>query len=258
MSDVRKYSLKESANRILRLFQGKVPASNQPDQLTGKVLSVDEAIGDLAELMAGVLANESGTLPSDVTVPAASVKDGDTVWDDLRVPALSVKVPASGDPDFAEFRTNATGTSQGVFAYWFDAGSEEEVYFNAQMPHAWNGNPIHPHVHWSIAANSTGTVSWGLEYTWIGITGTFPGTQLIYGNSPTTGEDTLYQYRHYLTKFPVITGSNMGLSSMLICRLFRDATAVGLADTCPQDAGLHEIDFHFEIDTIGSDEEYTK
>ena len=258
MSDVRKYSLKESANRILRLFQGKAPASNQPNQLTGKVLSSDEAMGDLAELMAGVLANESGTLPAGVAVPASSVKEGDTVWDDLRVPALSVKVPAAGDPEFAVFRSNTTGTSQGVFSYWFDADAEEEVYFNAQMSHAWNGNPLHPHVHWSPAADCTGTVSWGLEYTWIGITGTFPGTQTIYGNATHRNEDNLFQYTHYLTEFPAITGSNMGLSSMLVCRLFRDATAVGLADTCPQDAGLHEIDFHFEMDTIGSDEEYTK
>ena len=255
---VRPYSIKESINRIYRLFIGNDPPTDVPDSLTGKVYSEDEALSRMTEVLADSLPGESARLPSAVSVPASSVKDGDTVWDDLRVPALATRVPAVSGPDFAQFHSNATGTSTGVFAYWFDAGSEEQVYFVAQMSHAWAGTPIKPHVHWSPAANCTGTVSWGLEYTWVGITGTFPGTQLLYANATHRNEDNLFRYTHYLTSFPDITGSSMGLSSMLVCRLFRDAAGVGLADSCPQDAGLHEIDFHFEIDTIGSDEEYTK
>jgi hypothetical protein len=45
---------------------------------------------------------------------------------------------------------------------------------------------------------------------------------------------------------------------MLVCRLFRDAAGVGGTDDYDDDAGLLEIDFHYEIDTIGSRTETAK
>jgi hypothetical protein len=45
---------------------------------------------------------------------------------------------------------------------------------------------------------------------------------------------------------------------MLICRVFRDATGSGLTDNFLGDAGLFEIDFHYRIDSFGSNEEYIK
>ena len=32
----------------------------------------------------------------------------------------------------------------------------------------------------------------------------------------------------------------------------------GITDSCPEDVVLHEVDFHFEIDRLGSDEEYVR
>lgn len=72
----QRYSLKESTNRILRLFQGKAVATDVPDTITGDVLSVDEAISDLAELLAGSLPNETASLPSAITVPVANIPTG--------------------------------------------------------------------------------------------------------------------------------------------------------------------------------------
>lgn len=315
----QRYSIKESLQRILLLLEGKPVAQDAPNTIQGDLLSEDESLSDLTELLAGSLPNETLTLPSAITgaLPIASTtqsgiieiatspetqtstdssravvpsghayahqlgigrerlgsgnnytefgSDGHQMmtgtaiaWDDLRFSALALRAPASGNPGLAVFRKNQAGSSQGVFLYWFDAGSEEELYFAAQMPHAWAGTPIHPHVHWVIAATSTGTVCWGLEYTWAKIGGSYPVTQLIYGNSTYDNDDTPSQYQHYLTELPAITGSSMGLSSMLICRIFRDATGAGKADSCPQDAGLLEIDFHYEINSIGSNEEYVK
>lgn len=185
-----------------------------------------------------------------------------TVWEDLRFPALALRVPASGaaaEPDLVQFRDNDDG-STGVFSFAFDPGTEEEMYFAAQMPHEWAGTPIEPHVHWSVMTNCTGTVSWGLEYTWSEITGTFGFTNLIYGNVSTPNEANKVAYRHYLTDLPAITGSfgSGTLSSMLIGRIFRDATGAGLGDSCPQDAILLEVDFHYEIDRLGSNQEYVR
>ena len=53
----QRYSAKESLNRIVRLLQGSPLPSDAPDTVTGDVLSVDAALSDLAELLAGSLPN---------------------------------------------------------------------------------------------------------------------------------------------------------------------------------------------------------
>lgn len=300
----QRYSIKESLNRILRSFQGNAVPTDEPNTVPGTVLSEDEALSDLAELLDGSLPNETATLPSAITVPVANIPTGSfsapshthdysasdhthtsfdslrigtaennitfdtdgtlrltgtsTAYDDLRVPALSVKVPASGNPGFAQFKDDGAG-SQGVFLYWFDPDADEEIYFVGQFPHSMKlDSVIEPHVHWTPASNGTGTVCWGLEYTWIGTTGVFPNTNILYSNTPIPNEDNLIGGRHYMTDFDGVTGTGMGISSMIVCRLFRDAEANGLPDSYDDDVGLLEIDFHYEIDTLGSDTEYEK
>ena len=46
------------------------------------------------------------------------------------------------------------------------------------------------------------------------------------------------------------------LSSMLICRLYRDPADA--ADTYPQDVAFLQFDVHYEIDSLGSETEYGK
>lgn len=182
-----------------------------------------------------------------------------TVWDDLRVPMNGARPGASNDPGFSVWLI--TGGSQGVFLWFFDAATEEELYFAVQMPHDYRfGTNLHPHVHWTPSTTRTGTVSWGLEYTISNITGTFPNTRIIYGNTPNPNEYNLIANRHYLTELPEIDGSNLqNVSSMLVCRIFRNATgAGGSSDTYGLDIGLLEVDFHYEKDTLGSRTEYTK
>lgn len=54
------YSKKESLNRILRILQGKPVIGDAPGIITGDVMSEDQAMSDIAELIAGSLPNESG------------------------------------------------------------------------------------------------------------------------------------------------------------------------------------------------------
>lgn len=73
----QRYTFRESVNRILRILEGKALPNDYPETITGDVLSTDEAVSDLAELMAGSLPNESFTLPSgaDVTAYTASAQE---------------------------------------------------------------------------------------------------------------------------------------------------------------------------------------
>ena len=183
----------------------------------------------------------------------------DTVWDDLRVPVLSTKLGGSKDPDFGQLFDNGSD-SQGVFSYLFDATTEEELYFMVQLPHGWKyETALHPHVQWIPIVNGTigQKVSWGLEYIVGGIGDVFTTTTIIYGDTPYNNE-TLTANKHYLTEFPPISMTGIdSVSAMMLCRVFRDATGVGGTDDYASDVALLEIDFHYEIDRIGSDNEYS-
>ena len=187
------------------------------------------------------------------------------VWDDLRVPVTSTTLGGTKDPGFSVYKTNGSG-SQGVFLYFFDNNTEEELYFTMQIPHCYKfGTDLSPHLHMIVP--STGAagqfVRWGLEYTIASIGDSFSNTNIIYSDASTattatsSGDSTLIADKHYLVSFPNIDGSAItSVSTMLLCRLFRDATDG--TDDYPNDAGLLEFDCHFQIDTLGSRLEYIK
>ena len=189
-----------------------------------------------------------------------------TYWDDLRVPVLSAKVPAAAGPGFSQFLDNGAA-STGVFTYWFDKSTEEQIYFVAQLPHKYkHGSDLECHVHWVPASTAPGAgtdVCWGLEYSWCNINSVFSNTSIAYGDKQTNGAgETITVDKHYLTEIVTIDGDpgavDYTFSSMLVCRLFRDAGGVGGTDDYDDDAGLLEVDFHYEIDAPGSEQEYVK
>lgn len=183
-----------------------------------------------------------------------------TRYDDLKVPVSTTNKDGSKPPEYYWFQDSSGGGgwgSQGVFAAWFDNSTEEEVYFMVQMPHGWKeGSDIYPHVHWS-AKQSLGTkkVQWGLEFTWVNVGDVAGATTMITGNTIIAACDGT-AYEHMITTLPTMSGSGKTLSSMIICRLYRDADAG--ADDFSYDAGLFEIDFHYQIDSDGSREQFTK
>jgi len=180
-----------------------------------------------------------------------------TRYDDLKVPVSSTTKGESKIPGWGILRDNGS-SSQGVFMQWFDAGNEEELYFTTQMPHQWKeGTEIFPHVHWTAATNvGSDKVVWGLEYTWANVGTVLGNTTTITGSDPIAAYSPVDAYEHAITSLGTITATGKTLSSMLVCRIFRKA-ADG-TDTYAADAGLLEIDFHFQIDSDGSRQEYIK
>ena len=171
-----------------------------------------------------------------------------TVWEDLRVPVSSVSRLGFSDPDWVNF-------IDGVYALAFDGGvTEEEVFFTVQMPHSWKeGTTITPHIHWSPGdIGCEGEVVWNLEYTWANIDSVFGETSTAQATDA-TGSTNL---KHLFVDMDTIDGSGKTISSILMCRLYRDPTLGG--DTYEEDALLLEIDFHYESDTIGSRQILTK
>jgi len=146
--------------------------------------------------------------------------------------------------------------------YVFSASTQEELYFNAQMPHAWDGSAVYPHAHWMATTASDGTpaaqkVAWRMEYVWASIGSTYAAATTVAGSTSYPDEEVLAN-KHYITSFTPMSPSTAqdGLSSMLLCRLYRDSTAA--ADTFEHGAYLLEVDFHYRINTVGSREELSK
>jgi len=178
-------------------------------------------------------------------------------WEDITIPITSTKEEGTKPPGYDIFKDDGSG-SQGVISYKFDPDSEEELYFTVQLPHRWKeGSVINAHVHWSATTNvDTDKVVWGLEYSWSNIGSVFGDTTIITGDTPHTSVGTVSAYEHALTNIGNIDATGKLISSMLLCRVFRDAT--NSADNYNNDAYLFEIDFHYQIDSDGSRTEFSK
>lgn len=134
------------------------------------------------------------------------------------------------------------------------------------MPHDYKqGSNIYPHIHWAPTTDATtNRVEWVLEYQWVNLGGTYAATTadqisgyLVVGDvgSPT---ETISAREHTITPMGSggITGLDKNISSVLMCRLYRNGT--GSNDTYTSSAALLSLDLHYEIDSFGSSSEYTK
>jgi len=183
-------------------------------------------------------------------VTASVVIDGDfslgnTFWDDLKFPAAGINPPgAASDP--------GRDTTDGRLS--FSASAENIVAIQVQMPHNWKeGSAIYPHFHWSPTNTDTGNVLWQLKYKIANVNGTFPGAWTTLTKLD-AGDGTSDQ--HQIAAFSAIPMTGYTLSCMMLILLSRvgdDGT-----DTYNAACKLNEFDIHYQIDSFGSDEEYTK
>lgn len=195
-----------------------------------------------------------------------------TQWEDLRIEPVA-RTTGSNAPTFAQVADDTalgdTGTSRGIYAYQFDdaaGGSEKEIFFSMQTPHAWASTPIYMHVHWfGSAADTTAAPRWALEYAWKDLGETYAGTTTIYtdgSNYTAAGTDAdIVAGKHYISKFAAITpGSTAdGISSILIARLYRDSANAGdTYNAASNYCALLYVDAHYEVNTLGSTSEYVK
>jgi hypothetical protein len=187
---------------------------------------------------------------------------GTASWfDDLRVePTVRLSSPKA--PAYTNYL--AGGSASGLYFYLFDnavLATEKEVNFKLQMPHGKKlASAIHLHVHW--VPTSTGSagdkVRWGLEYTKANPNGVFGAVgAYIYADTPVTPPSTTPTiHTHYITEFADIDMTGDALSTILLCRLFRNSSHAD--DTFAGDVGLLYIDCHVEFDHLGSNEEYAQ
>ena len=170
-------------------------------------------------------------------------------WDDLRVDLSTAKTVGSSNlPVFTKLKDDGAG-SAGVYAWAF--GDGDQIFFTVQMPHGWKvGSTIYPHAHWMplTDVSPADNVKLTLEYSWVDIDEDM-GNTTIYSREASTGENNAY--RHMLTEFRAagLDGTGHTLSSVLVCRVLRQAADT---DNYAGDIAILDVDFHYELDTIGS------
>ena len=173
-------------------------------------------------------------------------------WEDLRFPFTGARPGTASPPGFAQFKDDDSG-STGVYTFRFDKNSEEQMFFEAQMPHKWKEESlVYPHIHWSPIDAGGGSVVWGLECTTSTIGGTFGVTTIITVTDAADGT----AFKHQVAVFTPIDMTGITISGILVCRGFRKAADV--ADDYDNDAVGLELDFHFQVDDRGSHDEWVK
>lgn len=224
------------------------------------------ALQRLKVTSAGVTIIGDGTNDTKIDADGSfSLEGSATAYTDIVVPIFNSRLGNDNNPTWAKMKDNGS-SSRGVYTYTFSNQSsslEQEVFFSLQLPHNWKeGSSIYPHVHWSPqTTGKTGSVVWGLEYTWVNYNATtpiaFPNTIIITATSAGINGSSDAD-KHLITALGTLTpsGTQDKISSVLMCRFYRKSGDD--ADTYNGNAAVLSVDFHYEMDGIGSHTLYVK
>jgi hypothetical protein len=222
---------------------------NDDGALAGNAgLVFDKATGKLSALQAKIGgADDYANIGADGTVTLAGTA---TTFDDLMFPASAINPAGTANP---------AGVDNDHGWFLFDAAATETIAVQVQLPHRWKvGSTLYPHVHWHKTTAAAGNVLWRLEYKWADINAVMDAawTSLDVVSTIAATPDTNTAQKHLISAWAGISTAGKGISAMLICRINRiggDGT-----DTYGADAAMMQFDLHFEIDSFGSSQEYTK
>lgn len=178
-----------------------------------------------------------------------------TSWNDLVVNPSTARNSGGSAPSWAQF------ASTNIYAWFFADAQTNEVVFTVQLPHDYKqGSAVYPHIHWSsTTAPALQRVRWVMEYQWSNHTELFSATTTtsVSGYEVVGGSSTnLAAYRHNITPFGSIDGTGKTISSIIICRLYRDGSHTN--DNFTNTAALFSVDFHYQVDSFGSHTEFSK
>lgn len=174
-----------------------------------------------------------------------------TTWDDLRV-------TLDKGADAARLKDVGIG---GIQIWHFEENRDDAMSFTVQLPHTWKeGSRIYPHIHWMPKSAASGNVEWQFEYSWANYNSSTPEAFPSVSTLTSIGSTGSTSLAHRITSFDDtgggIDGTGKKISSILICRIRRDAGNVN--DTYAGDVGALYFDIHIEINTMGSRSEFSK
>lgn len=146
----------------------------------------------------------------------------------------------------------------GIYAWGYPHDAISEAFLNFDVEYAYAvGTDLYVGVHWTVGESAeTGTVRFGLEFTWAWSFGDTQPTNTTFGPSTTiyihaAADGTPYKhyikFNDYADKFP---GSLVQGNMRFLARVFRDGTHV--SDTFPDSAFILGVDLFYQVDKFGS------
>lgn len=147
------------------------------------------------------------------------------------------------EPPLVQFRDN-------IYLLSFSQFDNMEAFGNFHVDHDYALNtPLYLHIHWSTSTTSIGTVRWGFEYSVAKghQQEAFPATTTVYVEQTTDGTP----YKHYVAELSdanAIPGTNIEPDTIILCRVFRDATHPN--DTLDGGAFGICLDLHYQADKL--------
>ena len=170
-------------------------------------------------------------------------------FDDLRIVPGAFQFAGSADPSLSSWQPAASGATFKVYEF----NNADEVFFTVQMPHNYKqGTDLLAHVHWTPrgrgTAEDTHTVFWKLDYSVANMDENFAAS----ANLDMTDTCDGVNERHLMTPELTVTGTGLTVSHILVCRLYRDAGDSWATNTANNRPVLLEFDFHYQLDSTGS------
>jgi hypothetical protein len=119
------------------------------------------------------------------------------------------------------------------------------------LPHDYKeGSDINPHIHWQQSSSSN--VTWKMDYKWFNVGDLVPANYTTIALNQPFYAYTSDNLNQLSEPDSFISGTGKTISSILLVKLYRDDNVyVG-------DALAFDFDIHYQIDSFGSDLEYTK
>lgn len=196
-----------------------------------------------------------GTLGVTGVATVGGLRFSDTVWDDIRITPTELGFGLA-DPKMVDVVIGSWTFKLPEFA------KNDVAYATVQMPHGYKaGTALHVHIHWTPGAYGVeqrgNAVGWKVQVSMAGIGNVFLSSeQLDLGAAvPSDCDD----YQHLMsTSVAFDVPSGFGESACMLVRITR--TDTGTDDTWSETLSgrlplLVEIDFHYEIEKIGTDDE---
>lgn len=276
----KRYSINESLRRLVRLFRGEILADDSPTLYEGEA-AWDESLSDLVELAQSSYPGVTGVIPVGLLLQAVHFNSGEhllvhqqgigpqrigtganytqfdgsgtwtlvgaaTAFDDISAQLTPDKQGANNKPDYDY-------TNLGLLFPQNDA--TESIQVIIQFSHSKKLNTvIYPHLHYIQAG--TGTPIFEYYYRWYSNGGHVPS--VWFTGSTVDGSRGIFSYTSgsmlQIAAFPAVTPpmGDEGVSSNFEIVLWRNDNIVS------GDVLVKYYDIHYEVDTAGSDTQYTK
>lgn len=199
-----------------------------------------------------------GIFPRVITTDEKAIEYQDTVWEDMKIVPGAFQFVGVGDPTLVDWQPGGSGTTFKVYKFQLN----NAAYFTVQVSHRYKqGTDLEAHLHWTPAdrgnEESGNLVGWKIDYSWANVNGVFAPSATVDLSDACTGTDDY----HEIASSVAIVGTSKNISSMLVCKVYRSDTGADdtwVGTTAAQSPALLEVDFHFEIDTAGSRQEFVK